>query len=391
MFKLCTSLFCAFLLVFFAGTSYPQEFSLDNKNQNHSSPMNLEGEVEIHYDTDNTSGVGAASTDFIIAARFTTTQTGVVVGEFIKKVRIFIWSPTLNNTATLRIYSAGTASAPGAEVYNQVFTTTSMAWHEITLTTPVMVPNADIWVGAQATALAAPDQFWGGTDAGPNHPDGQYIFFNGAWATLFALNPALTFNWNIRAVVDEIVPVELTSFTASINPLGLPVLNWVTASEINNRGFEVEKRTVEGQFVTVGFVEGYGTTTEEQSYTYVDKSVNPGTYYYRLKQVDFDGKFEYSGEVELDVTPPLTFSLDQNYPNPFNPNTNIKFSLKEAGYVKLAVYNTLGEEISVLANGQSEAGLFEVNFDASNLSSGTYIYRLETPGFVTAKKMLLMK
>ena len=187
------------------------------------------------------------------------------------------------------------------------------------------------------------------------------------------------------------IPVELTSFTASVTPQGHAVLNWSTASEINNRGFEIERRSADGQFATVGFVEGYGTTTKEQNYTYVDRSVNPGTYYYRLKQIDFDGRFEYFGEVELDVTPPLAFGLEQNYPNPFNPNTSIKYSVAEAGFVRLAVYNTLGEEISVLVNGQSDAGFFEVNFDASNLPSGTYIYRLEAPGFATAKKMILMK
>jgi hypothetical protein len=187
------------------------------------------------------------------------------------------------------------------------------------------------------------------------------------------------------------VPVELTSFTASVNPAGQAVLNWATASEINNRGFEVERRSVDGQYITIGFVEGYGTTSEEKSYTYVDRTVTPGSYTYRLKQIDFNGQFEYSPEVELEVTPPAVFGLDQNYPNPFNPTTNIKFSLAEAGFVKLAVYNSLGEEVAVLVNNTIEAGFHNVNFDAANLPSGTYVYRLEAPGFIEAKKMLLMK
>lgn len=187
------------------------------------------------------------------------------------------------------------------------------------------------------------------------------------------------------------IPVELTSFTASVNPLGQTVLNWVTATEINNRGFEVERRAVDGQFITIGFVEGYGTTSEEQTYSYVDQSVTPGTFVYRLKQIDFNGQFEYSSEVELEVTSPLAFGLDQNYPNPFNPNTNIKFSLSEPGNVKLAVYNTLGEEVAVLVNNYTEAGSHELNFDAANLPSGTYVYRLEAPGYIEAKKMILMK
>ena len=192
-----------------------------------------------------------------------------------------------------------------------------------------------------------------------------------------------------QAIVSDVIPVELTSFTASTSGERIK-LDWQTASETNNYGFEVERKASGQEFTKIGFVAGYGTTTETKNYNFIDKNVLSETYTYRLKQVDFDGTFEYSSEVEVDLMPSV-YSLSQNYPNPFNPNTNIKFSLKEAGYVKLAVYNTLGEGISVLANGQSEAGFFEVNFDASNLSSGTYIYRLETPGFVTAKKMLLMK
>ncbi|MDO8548602.1 MAG: T9SS type A sorting domain-containing protein [Ignavibacteria bacterium] len=187
------------------------------------------------------------------------------------------------------------------------------------------------------------------------------------------------------------IPVELTSFTANVNPLGQAVLNWVTATEINNRGFEIERKAVEDQFITIGFVEGYGTTSEEQTYSYVDQSVTPGVYAYRLKQIDFNGQFEYSEEVELEVTAPLAFGLDQNYPNPFNPNTNIKYSLSEPGNVKLAIYNTLGEEIQVLVNSYKEAGSYELSFNAAGLPSGTYIYRLEAPGYVEAKKMILMK
>jgi photosystem II stability/assembly factor-like uncharacterized protein len=187
------------------------------------------------------------------------------------------------------------------------------------------------------------------------------------------------------------LPVELASFTAKVNPVGHAVLNWVTASEINNSGFEIERRAINEQFAKIGFVEGYGTTSEEKSYSYVDKNINTGTNYYRLKQVDFDGTFQYSKEIELDVTSPLSFGLEQNYPNPFNPNTNIKFSLAIAGNVKLTIFNTLGEEIGVLVNGYKDAGFFEVNFDAANLPSGTYIYRLETPGYFEAKKMILIK
>jgi hypothetical protein len=205
------------------------------------SPNNTEVETEIHYDGANTSGVGAASSNFIIAARYTTTQTAGHIGEYIKRVRVYIRNPTSGNTATVRIYAAGTPTAPGTLIYSQPFATTSDLWHEVTLNSPVLVPNADIWVGVEATALASPNQFWGGTDAGPNHPDGQWIFFSGAWATLTALNPALTFNWNIRAVVDEIVgPGQATNPNPAHNATNINItgtnLSWTNpAGTVSNQ------------------------------------------------------------------------------------------------------------------------------------------------------------
>jgi hypothetical protein len=189
---------------------------------------------------------------------------------------------------------------------------------------------------------------------------------------------------------DNIIPVELTSFTASAGN-GNVTLNWTTASEINNRGFEVERRTVDGKTVTLGFVQGAGTTTEIQNYTFVDKSVLSDLYYYRIKQVDFDGRYEYSDEVEVDAFGEIAFGLVQNYPNPFNPSTLIKYNLPQAGFVNLAVYNSIGEEVALLVNSQMEAGIHEISFNAGNLPSGIYIYRLQMNDQLSAKKMLLTK
>ena len=155
--------------------------------------------------------------------------------------------------------------------------------------------------------------------------------------------------------------------------------------------FEIERRTEEGQFVTIGYVEGHGTTTEPQNYSYTDVTVSTGIYFYRLKQLDFRGTYEYFDEIEVDVTGPLSFNLSQNYPNPFNPSTIIKYSIPESGIVRLAVYNLIGEEVAVLADGFSEAGFYEVTFDASSLPSGAYFYKLQSENSVVAKKMLLMK
>jgi hypothetical protein len=190
---------------------------------------------------------------------------------------------------------------------------------------------------------------------------------------------------------DTPVPVELTSFTADVNISGNVVLNWSTATEINNQMFEIERRVEDGQYFTIGYVEGHGTTTEPQNYVYVDKTVDIGKYIYRLKQMDFDGRYEYSDEVEIEVNGVLTFNLEQNYPNPFNPSTSIKYSVPEAGNVRLSVYNIVGEEVAVLVNGFSQSGFFEVSFDASKLPSGVYLYKLQAENSVQMKKMILMK
>ncbi len=185
------------------------------------------------------------------------------------------------------------------------------------------------------------------------------------------------------------VPVELTSFIASSND-GNVKLNWITASEINNRIFEIERKSNNSQFVTIGYVNGHGTTTEQQDYLYIDKNPGQGTYIYRLKQLDFNGHYEYSNEVEV-ILAPTKFLLEQNYPNPFNPSTLIKYSIPTDGFVSLDIFNLLGQKVATLVNENMKAGRYEVNFDASGLSTGLYIYTLKSGNFISTKKMILLK
>jgi photosystem II stability/assembly factor-like uncharacterized protein len=189
------------------------------------------------------------------------------------------------------------------------------------------------------------------------------------------------------------VPVELASFNAEISGNDV-ILNWRTSTETNNRGFEIQRSEIRSQksdWKAVGYVGGFGTTTEPKSYSFTDNNVTSGKYSYRLKQVDFDGSYKYSNIVEVEVNSVSEFALSQNYPNPFNPTTKISYTLPKDEFVSLKVYNSLGQEVANLVNGMSKAGSHEVTFSAANLSSGIYYYRIEAGGNVSVKKMILMK
>ena len=203
-----------------------------------------------------------------------------------------------------------------------------------------------------------------------------------------------------------LIPVELTSFTATAN-LNSVTLNWSTATETNNMGFEIEKRVGNRQSAVgnssggetswkkIGFVSGKGTSTDPQSYAFTDEALSPGLYIYRLKQTDFDGTFEYSNEIQVQITVPVNYTLHQNYPNPFNPSTVIEYSLPQQSFVTISIYSILGEVVRTLVNESVDAGYQKVTFDASELPSGMYIYQIKTVNegrtFVDSKKMMLIK
>jgi len=194
------------------------------------------------------------------------------------------------------------------------------------------------------------------------------------------------------------LPVELLSFSAVIVNEGIK-LNWRTETEVSNYGFEVQRQAplnppkggTSGEWKMIGFVEGHGNSNSPKEYSFIDNNVTAGKYSYRLKQIDNDGKFEYSKVIEIDVGTPIEYELSQNYPNPFNPTTTIKFSIPEKGNVKLMVYNILGEEIATLLNEVKEAGVHTINFDAAELKSGIYFYKLEFGNFFKVKKMSLIR
>jgi len=188
-----------------------------------------------------------------------------------------------------------------------------------------------------------------------------------------------------------IVPVELESFTASVNGNNV-TLSWVTATELNNLGFQIERQAEEQNWMKVGFVDGHGTSTEPQIYNFTDAGLASGVYNYRIKQVDFDGSYHYYNlKKEVEIGAPDSYDLSQNYPNPFNPTTKIKYSVPADGFVNISVYNVLGEKVTDIVNSIQKAGRYEVTFDATNIASGMYIYRMEAGNFVSVKKMMILK
>ena len=211
--------------------------------------------------------------------------------------------------------------------------------------------------------------------------------------------PDLLDRWNfgpkfLITVVENIVPVEMISFTSAVSNNQV-LLNWITASELNNSGFQVERRITNDHkndlWEAIRFIKGNGTTTERKSYLYKDENLSEGIYQYRLKQVDFDGSSQYSKTIEVEVNSKINFVLEQNYPNPFNPKTVIKYHLPFAGNVILKVYDVLGNEVAVCVNEYKSVGEHKVDFNAVGLSSGIYFYYLKSGDFTEIKKMTYLK
>jgi hypothetical protein len=202
-----------------------------------------------------------------------------------------------------------------------------------------------------------------------------------------------------EAYIDAFTPVELSSFTGSLQTAGV-VLKWNTATETNNKGFEVQRKLKNMDWIGLGFVNGNGTSSETRNYSYTDKFDNTyeGRVLYRLKQVDFNGSFNYTKYIYVDVDfMPKSCTLYQNYPNPFNPSTVIKYFLTGESSVNLTIYNSVGQKVEELVNKVELGGFHEINWNAAKYSSGIYYYTLQVNGFENrivykeTKKLQLIK
>jgi len=203
---------------------------------------------------------------------------------------------------------------------------------------------------------------------------------------LFYSPTALSFNSD-----NTLLPIELSSFSSFINENNVNLI-WQTINEINNSGFDIERSATDDQWIKAGSIPGNGNSNEPKEYSFTDKNLSPGKYKYRLKQIDFNGSFEYyslAGEVFIGI--PDKYELSQNYPNPFNPSTVIRYSLTENSFTTLKIYDVTGREMTILVNEKQEAGRYEVIFNGSNFASGVYFYELRSGDFVAQKKMMILK
>ncbi len=217
--------------------------------------------------------------------------------------------------------------------------------------------------------------------------------------------PSTDYGLWMYVTYDNVIPVEIASFTGWFVEQNNSVeLSWKTISEINSKGFNIERKIVghldnsscncgpRSEWIKIGYVPGYGTTTEPKTYSFTDENVTSGIYKYRLKQIDFDGSFKYSKEIEVEVNLiPAKFTLEQNYPNPFNPMTRIKFGLPEAADVSLIIFNSLGQKVTELVKAKLDAGSYEYQWNAKIFASGIYIYELRAEKFYSIRKMVLLK
>ena len=224
-----------------------------------------------------------------------------------------------------------------------------------------------------------------------HNDDGTMEPFGGGTTVLLDANITKT-----NPPAEAPLPVQLASFTGNVENKRDIALSWKTEMEVNNQGFDIERKQTDGGWSKVGYIEGKGTVNTPVNYRFEDKKLNTGKYNYRLKQIDNNGNFEYFNLANaIEVGVPTKYDMSQNYPNPFNPTTKIDFDLPLDSRVSITLYDISGREIKTLVNEQKTAGYYTIQFNSAGLSSGTYFYRIMTKSsaadYIMTKKMVLIK
>jgi hypothetical protein len=332
----------------------------------------------------------------------------------------------------LKLY-AGAGGAPLATVTHQDASLLPAGWREVTLPTPVSLTANQLYVvsyysengdyvvtGSFLTADYTSGPFVVPAPGGPAGGNGVYRYGLGGgfpvdffgptggpnyWADVVFSAPTLTLPLELTtitdangctAVVSQLVqfnvqnslPVTLRSFTASVNGNDVK-LDWSTASESNNRGFEILRSEDGAKFVAVGFVQGAGNSQVTRSYSFADRNRPSGKFFYRLKQIDLDDRFSLSNILSVDINGRMMFALDQSYPNPTQGAATITYSVPVKTNVRILLYDAQGRVVSVLQNGERSAGKYAITVPENLLKQGMYYYKMEAGGFITTRKMIV--
>jgi hypothetical protein len=307
-------------------------------------------------------------------------------GYFNSLNKFVIGDPNANQKWAFECYfntgSAGSLKAAGSTI---PFTYTNDAWQPVLLVVDLDHDSAQLWIDGSKISQWQWTKGYNGAGGYPLQFDATDFFGAASTDEMYIDDFIVTYS------INNSLPVELTSFSGSV--IGSTVkLIWATATEVNNYGFEILRQAQDdNEWIKIGFVNGNGNSNSPKSYGFDDRSVTSGKYSYRLKQIDNDGQYEYSKEIEVDLGLPDRLELTQNYPNPFNPSTVIKYQLPGSSFVTLKVYDVISNEVATLVNEQKASGNYEVKFDGSKLASGMYIYQLNAGESVITKKMILIK
>ncbi len=339
--------------------------------------------VEIKVDKFNSNIIYAGASSTSASGFFISTDGGITFGASTNPVRVWEILQTSSNV----LYTATTNSPyPFDRSTDGGLTWTTMSNQSAAKRGATLDLIEDIYISGNGGVFKS-------TDGGASFVNHNLTFSSNKIITYdnkIMVCVTGSTNGGVWIFTDTLIPVELSSFTAFAKN-GNIELKWSTATELNNSGFELERSVNDEGFEKIAFIPGFGTTTEPRSYSFTDAGLQSGYYSYRLKQIDLDGTFEYSDEIQVEVTIPDVFSLEQNYPNPFNPSTKINFNLAVDSKVSLKVFDVLGEEVAILINSNLVAGSHNVDFSATNINSGVYFYKLQAGEFVETKKMVLMK
>jgi hypothetical protein len=350
----------------------------------------------------NTMAYSDGTTTFYSALGFNTGTVGSFLSKFyvngnvtLKSTKIFIYDGPGKTVRGIAYDRFGNVIAQTADYV--VLASDTSNYVTFTFPTPATINNDSIYVGLLSTGAAS---YWPvGLQSENWTREGAFFTYTSSGG--FQDDASQDYGiFMIEANFTPILPVELTSFTSNVFN-GKVNLSWITATELNNNGFQIERTLAsEVSWSSVGFVKGAGNSSNTIHYSFTDNSVNSGKYNYRLKQIDYDGKYKYSDLVNADVNVPGTFSLSQNYPNPFNPSTKIDYTLPVDSRVKVEIYNIAGQKIADVVNNEQSAGFYSLNVSANsfkNISSGVYIYKMTAiekatgKNFVSSKKLMLMK